>query len=375
MKIPLFSIEPLLDSYYIEQIGDRKLSGKESRTIKKSEKTLKKSIDDLIKWIVIEYNGKQYPVLLKKSLDNHVFMTGPLRLKKAKTEKDLEYWKKKLLDLLRTEKSLSAILYPGEVPELAEELLLKARGYPVGTTRTWKGKEYKKVSDDKWIEVSKENIRKEISESASFDEVMAHFKKYHTEIPDKEKSELLEEMKEAGVFDKVQNTSDLSNIEDYNNWFDINYKGYVDNLPKDIQESVWSYIGNGYKEIKECLTIGNCTDKAIKDIANIDKYFKDAPKMKEGIGIYRGEPNISIKGLNVGDEYSSNKFISFSTNLKKAMKFTDNSKIIIKSLSSENTVPTLNVADREIIFNRNTILIVSKKYKKDGVVIMEVEEK
>ena len=151
MKIPLFSIEPLLESYYIQQIGTHKITIKEYHTIKKSTKILNKSIDDLIKWVFIEYKDKQYPVLLKKSLDNHVFLTGPLRLKKAKTEKDLEYWKKKLLDLLRMEKSLSAILYPGEVPELAEELLLKARGYPVGTVREWSGKKYKKLSSGKWM--------------------------------------------------------------------------------------------------------------------------------------------------------------------------------------------------------------------------------
>jgi len=55
MKIPLFSIIPLIESYYIEQIGSEKINFKESRSVKKSEKTLKKSIKDPVKWIYVEF--------------------------------------------------------------------------------------------------------------------------------------------------------------------------------------------------------------------------------------------------------------------------------------------------------------------------------
>ena len=378
LKIPLFEISPLIESYYIEQIGNRKISIKEYRSINKSTKKLKKSITDPFKWVFIEYEEKRIPVILKKSLDHHVFLTGPLRLKKAKTDKDLEYWKKKLLDALRLEKSLDDILYPdGGVPEVAEELLLKARKYPIGTTRTWKGKDYKKISNDKWVEVSKKhnNIEKDIEKLATIEDVMDHFKKFHIEIPEKEKSELLKEMKESGIFDKVQNTDDLSNSEDYDNWFEINYQDYVDNLDKDVKKSVWKYITDGYKEIKDCLLTGNCSNDTLKDIKNIDKYIKDAPPMKTGIKLYRGESNKQYNNLNIGDVYNQDSFISFSFGMKITKRFLDKNNLIIKTISSKNTIPTPSIGFKEVILDRGILLIVSKKYEEDGYIIMEVKEK
>ena len=72
-----------------------------------------------------------------------------------KAKKDLDYWKKKLLSILKgdpMEKSLEDILYPGVmIKALEKELLLKARGFTVGTIRTWQGKDYKKLSSGKWM--------------------------------------------------------------------------------------------------------------------------------------------------------------------------------------------------------------------------------
>jgi len=72
-----------------------------------------------------------------------------------KAKKDLNYWKKKLLAVLKgdvIEKSLEDILYPGiMIKALEEELLIKARGFAPGTIRTWQGKEYKKLSSGKWM--------------------------------------------------------------------------------------------------------------------------------------------------------------------------------------------------------------------------------
>jgi len=69
--------------------------------------------------------------------------------------KNLDYWKKKLLAVLKgdvLEKSLKDILYPGiMLKSLEKDLLIKARGFAVGTIRTWSGKEYKKLSDGKWM--------------------------------------------------------------------------------------------------------------------------------------------------------------------------------------------------------------------------------
>ena len=72
-----------------------------------------------------------------------------------KAKKDLNYWKKKLLSILKgdpMEKSLEDILYLGVmIKSLEKELLLKARGFAPGTIRTWQGKDYKKLSSGKWM--------------------------------------------------------------------------------------------------------------------------------------------------------------------------------------------------------------------------------
>jgi len=82
-------------------------------------------------------------------------------LKKA-MDKDLDYWKKKLIGILNQapmSKSIEDIFAPGDMLKslgnkakgLLDELLLKARGYPVGTIREWSGKKYKKLSSGKWM--------------------------------------------------------------------------------------------------------------------------------------------------------------------------------------------------------------------------------
>jgi hypothetical protein len=70
--------------------------------------------------------------------------------------KDLNYWKKKLLEILEgsTAKSLEDILFPDvllkAIPVDTQLMLLKARGFAPGTIREWKGKKYKKLSSGKW---------------------------------------------------------------------------------------------------------------------------------------------------------------------------------------------------------------------------------
>lgn len=75
-----------------------------------------------------------------------------------KAMKDLDYWKKKLLAVLNKapmEKSLKDVLFPGimlkSLPAKTQDLLIKARGYAVGTIREWSGKKYKKLSSGKWM--------------------------------------------------------------------------------------------------------------------------------------------------------------------------------------------------------------------------------
>lgn len=75
-----------------------------------------------------------------------------------KAKKDLNYWKKKLLSVLKgdvIEKSLHEILYPGTMLKAlstdVQDMLQKARGFAVGTIRTWGGKDYKKLTSGKWM--------------------------------------------------------------------------------------------------------------------------------------------------------------------------------------------------------------------------------
>jgi hypothetical protein len=204
LKLPVFKIIPLINSYYIEQVGNRRISVKEYRSVKKSINRLKKSISDPLKWIYLE--GKETPVLMKKSGDENIFLTGTLRLKKAKTEKDLEYWKKKLMDVLRMGKSLEEILFPGvmvkSLPERTQELLIKARAYPIGTKRTWSGKEYKKVAGGptgkgKWVRTYSEtqsrgakqairNVQKKIMEAKTMEELLEIVQQNSARFQDKD---------------------------------------------------------------------------------------------------------------------------------------------------------------------------------------------
>ena len=158
MKIPVFTIEPLLKSIHFEQVGYQRATFKEARSLKKADKVIRKSLKTPARWVYIKHSDKTHPVLLNTSGDVTKIISGPksLLLKSAKTEKDLEYWKKKLLDSLKMEKSLEEIFFPTmykSLPEKAEEQIkmLKARGYDVGTVREWKGKKYKKMGSGKWV--------------------------------------------------------------------------------------------------------------------------------------------------------------------------------------------------------------------------------
>jgi hypothetical protein len=70
--------------------------------------------------------------------------------------KDLNYWKKKLLEIMEGQisKSLEDILFPQillkAIPLNTQMLLIKARGFAPGTIREWRGKKYKKLSSGKW---------------------------------------------------------------------------------------------------------------------------------------------------------------------------------------------------------------------------------
>ncbi len=201
LKAPLFSIIPLIDSFYLEQIGSRKISLKENRSIKKSIKTLSNKTETPIRWVFVKYNDKEYPVLLKKGKDCDIIIGGPepVRLKKAKVEKDLEYWKKKLLDIMRVEKSLDDILFPDSMEKSLEieDLLLKARGFAVGTIRKWSGKEYKKMGSGKWVRTYGEtesrgakqairNVQKKILDASTMEELLEIVKQNASRFQDKD---------------------------------------------------------------------------------------------------------------------------------------------------------------------------------------------
>lgn len=102
-----------------------------------------------------------------------------------KKPRSLDYWKKKLITVLdsgKMAKSLDMILYPSGVPEEVTGMLQKARGFPVGTTREWSGKKYKKLSSGKWMRTytgeggrgekqAIQNVTKKIQNAKSMEEL------------------------------------------------------------------------------------------------------------------------------------------------------------------------------------------------------------
>ena len=103
-------------------------------------------------------------------------------VKKAK--KDLNYWKKTLISILKgesVEKSLHEILFPGymvkALPINSCHLLVKARGYAVGTIREWKGKKYKKLNSGKWMRAYDKVHLKDKKENRGFSRAIANLTK------------------------------------------------------------------------------------------------------------------------------------------------------------------------------------------------------
>jgi hypothetical protein len=187
MKAPVYKIEPLLESFYIEQTGYKKQSLGEWRESVKLEKSIK---GETKRFVYVAYNGKEIPAVIGKENGKDVFMGQFLKSRTVKTEKDLEYWKRKISDSMvededeSMEKSLKDILYPGiEVSSQIETMLIKARGYSVGTIREWKGKKYKKVAPDRWVRTYSDtdtrgakqaiaNVKKKILQAKGMDELL-----------------------------------------------------------------------------------------------------------------------------------------------------------------------------------------------------------
>lgn len=71
-------------------------------------------------------------------------------LKSTNQKPSLEDMKLKLISILKKQliKSISDAFI-----NINEELLIKGKSYPVGTTREWSGKRYKKISPGKWMRV------------------------------------------------------------------------------------------------------------------------------------------------------------------------------------------------------------------------------
>ena len=86
-------------------------------------------------------------------------------LKEKNDKKQLEYFKKELLNIL----------------EKSEDIVEKA-GYGIGTVRVWKGEKYRKIAPGKWRKIYESNtrgarqsiniIRKKIQNAQSIDELL-----------------------------------------------------------------------------------------------------------------------------------------------------------------------------------------------------------
>jgi hypothetical protein len=201
IKIPVFTIKPLLNSFYIEQTGTENVSLKKYFQFAKSEHRVKKSMKQPIKWVFFDHNGTKFPVMIGGEGSEKIILTGDLRFKKAIIDKGLEYWKRELLDILREEKSLAEIQYPGimvkSLPGNVQDLLVKAKGFPAGTVRKWSGKEYKKMSSGKWVRTYSEersrgaqqairNVRKKIMEASTMEELVEIVKQNASRFQDKD---------------------------------------------------------------------------------------------------------------------------------------------------------------------------------------------
>lgn len=402
MKIPLFSITPLIESYYIEQIGNEKISFKESRSIKKSEKKLNKSINDPVKWIYIEFEGQKSLVLMKKSLDNHVFLTGSLRLKKAKTEKDLEYWKKKLLDVLRLQKSLDDILYPEGVPGEAQGLLLKAKGFAPGTVREWKGQKFKKLSSGKWMRLyegsgsrgekqATRNVIKKIQNASSMEEMLEIVrlnKERFVDSSGKALPVIAEFLKVArkGEEKPVKPKEDkAAKTKLRQESLDIMAQWLKGGFVVDIRNSIRLNDGTLKKE--------DITEYSMDNIKNqIKKYVDFADNHLETIKdkfLYRGTQNKNWLNVKPGDEIPLG-MASFSKSEEVAKGFTGDSNILIRYSPPPNAegidfhklmgdkADNYELKLREVpssIFNEKEVALRSKALRVKKITINQKENK
>jgi len=201
MKTPICKIEVNLNSYYIEKVGDKKINLKEYRIMNKAIRASNKENDSKSRWIFLKLEDKEYPVMLLKSKDSETIIKAEnkkLINKKVSDKKDLDYWKRKILDALTSSmsKSIEEIFIPDgmikaldeNTKQLLDDIILKARGYSIGTKRTWSGKEYKKVAggkkgSGKWVRTYSEtesrgakqaigNVKKKIMNASSMAELL-----------------------------------------------------------------------------------------------------------------------------------------------------------------------------------------------------------
>jgi len=342
-KAPLFKISPLINSYYLEQIGYKNTSFKINRSMKKSVKRLSKSIDSPIKWVFIQYAGKDHPVLLKKSVGYELILLGPkpLRLKKAKLEKDLEYWKKKLSDILKEDlgKSLSDILFPvdRELPEATRGLLIKAKAYPAGTIREWSGKKYKKLSSGKWMQVyegsgsrgekqAEKNVLRKIQNAKTMAEMAGIVRENKERFQDKDGLPLptvkrfLEEANKSKAVIRAKE-ADVK-LKDVNNKPEV----------KQYYDSIVSWVQAPLSKTKEMRNTAMLKDGSISgkpsDSDEIDSIDKHLSPIKEKY-LYRGTTNDKWLKAKIGDEITTG-IASFSKSEDVATEFTGNSKIVLR---------------------------------------------
>lgn len=253
MNSPTFSAEKIGNTVYLEQTGNKRAPLKLSWAIRKSLKKLPLKNG---RWVYIDGELS----LLAKANDADFVMTGRHRLHKAKMVKDLDYWKKKLLAALGggLEKSLGSILYPEGVPDDVEDLLSKARGYPVGTIRKWGGKEYKKMSSGKWVRTYKEeasrgarqairNVMKKIMDAQSMEELVQIVKENQSRFQD-ENGKMLPVVKEFMAAARATGAGEkkaepLGEIAEFDKW-------WLESTGKELQE-LSKKKADGYKrEIK-----------------------------------------------------------------------------------------------------------------------------
>ena len=141
---------------------------------------------------------------------------------------------------------------------------------------------------------------------------------------------------------------------------------YIKGLPDKIKDSLEWYTGGNFDKINEKLRRNIKLDPTqLKNFNNIQLAFKGVPKLNKSITVY--------KGKNTDRVYSDKSFISTSTTINDAMKFTGkNCCILIINVSIGSKILPISMLSKykdenEVLLDRNATLIITDTFYKNNM--------